>query len=1249
MKTPNNSTFVFGAILFLSFANSAAAAVPDRIRGPVDTGRTRAVPFNIHPLAQPRFDRGAVDPAMPMDYILILFKPSSAQQADLDQLLADQQNPSSPLFHRWLTPEEFGNRFGLSASDHSKVVAWLASEGLTVNESGRARNWVAFSGTSAQVSKTLHTSLRRFRVDGETHFANSDDPAVPEALADVVGGFLGLNDFHPKPFAIPVSPEFNSGTNHYLVPEDFATIYNLTPLYQAGMDGTGQSIAVVGQSDISLSDIRSFRTRYNLPANDPKLVLFGSDPGGLGSSNNLEADLDLEWAGAIAPKATIYFVYSTSASNSLVQAVNQNVAPIVSVSYGSCEVNVSLPFYRSTTQQANAQGITILAASGDSGGAECDTQGSEPLATRGLSVQFPSVLPEVTGVGGTQFVEGGGAYWAATNSANSGSALSYIPEKAWNESSTAGLGATGGGVSRFYPRPAWQAGPGVPNDTFRHVPDVAFSAAGHDAYLIIFGGTLGGVSGTSASAPSFAGIVALLNQYVVAKGQQAQPGLGNINPQLYRLAQNAPSVFHDITVGDNLVPCAQGSPDCVTGTLGYAAAPGYDMATGLGSVDANALATQWNTATNGVRVTLVSSAAKGTLNDTVDLTATVAAASGIAVPTGAVAFAANGPPLGSVPLASSGTAVLPAIPLYLLGAGTSTVAAQYSGDATFSSGGATTQIQVTLPPTGAAVTLTGPGNVWPSFPDAQGPTWSTTLTVHESAGVPAMVTGFTIDGSAQPLSQYFPSPTIPANGTLSPIILFRNLAPPVTRTFGLTGVDATGLSWSRQLVVSYFPAPVSQNFTLMATPLAIAQNTSADPSCQWSTQINVDDQGGYLNTISAFYVGGANSGVSLTSEVVPLFGTTRIDAWGGLQGVLCFDGVTPGGVTNIEVDFSSGVIEQLTVSFTGPPAKPTRITANPPSIAMTATGAVQTAAGTLNIGLDDTSQSWTASVFPANRSTAWLSLSRISGAGPAQVVLTANGAGFEPGAYRATVVIQSPNAMPQYVDVPVMFVLGAGTSAPNILAVVNAATSQPGSSPGALVSVYGTNLAGAVAGAVGNPLPYTLGGVTVTIDDLPAPLLYVSPNQINLQIPYAAGAGPAVIGVTSNGLAGGQQVQLVTASPGIFLESSGNLAGNPALKPGDSFALYATGVGEVSPQLRSAWSPSAGTQLSALPKPLLPVSVTVGGVPAFVPFVGITPGLVGTAQVNFTVPLSVPAGKQPVVVTVAGVSSPAGNITVQAP
>jgi uncharacterized protein (TIGR03437 family) len=1249
-KTP---PFVFFAIFFLAFANLLLAAPPDRIKGPVDAGRTRAVPGNVHAFAQARFDQGAVDPAMVLDHILVLLKPSAAQQADLDQLLADQQNPSSPFFHHWLTPEVFGNRFGLSAGDHSKVVAWLASEGLTVNESGRARNWVAFSGTAAQVSKALHTSLRKYRVDGENHFANESVPAVPEALSDVVAGFLGLNDFLPKPYVIPVSPQFNSGSNHFIVPEDFATIYNLAPLYQAGIDGTNQSIVVVGQSDISLSDIRSFRSVFKLPANDPKLVLFGADPGGLGSGSNVEADLDLEWAGAVAPKATIYFVYSSSAFTSLVQAVNQNLAPVITVSYGVCEVGAAVPGYRATMQQANAQGITVMVASGDSGGAGCDTQGSEPLATRGLSATFPSVLPEVTSVGGTQFVEGNGTYWAPTNDASSGSALSYIPEQAWNESSTTGLGSSGGGVSRIIARPVWQSGPGVPNDLFRHVPDVALTAAIHDSYYINFGGAFGSVAGTSASAPSFAGIIALLNQYVVSKGQQAQPGLGNINPQLYRLAQLVPAIFHDTTAGGNQVPCAQGSPDCLTGTVGYAAGPGYDMATGLGSVDGNALVTQWSTVTSSVTVTLSSSAAKGTLNDTVTLTATVASAVtsiGLTVlPTGSVSFAANGISLGSAPLTSAGTATL-TVPLYLLAAGTSTVAAQYSGDSVFATNGATVKIQVTNPPTGAAVTLSAPGTVWPSFPDAQGPTWSTTLTLREAAGVPAMVTGFTIDGVAQPLSQYFPAPTLVGNSTLSAIVLFRNLAPPIARTFVISGADVTGQAWSRQIVVNYYPLPPEQNFTLMATPLVIAQNT-ADSSCPWSTQLNVDDQGGYLNVLTAFYVGGANAGVPMTSQITPIFGTTRLDAWGGLQGRLCLDGVTPGGVTNIEVDLSGGNIEQLTVAFTGPPANPTKISVNPASISLDTgglTGSVAGQVGTLSIDPGGASQTWTASIYPANRSTAWLGLSQQSGTGPAQVGLITSRTGFEPGAYRATIVIQSPNSMPQYVNVPVMFVIGDTQTSPRILSVVNSATFQPGASPGALVTVFGTNLASTTAGVTGAPLPYTLGGVTATVNNMPAPLLYVSPTQINLQIPYSAGAGLSVIGINNGGQAGGQQIQLTGASPGIFLDSNGNVVGNPSVKPGGTFALYVDGVGEVAPSLKSALTPSLGA-LSNYPKPLLPLSATVGGVPAFVTFVGITPGLVGTVQLNLTVPSTVPAGKQPVIVTVGGMSSPAGSVTIQAP
>jgi subtilase family serine protease len=276
----------------------------------------------------------------------------------------------------------------LSPGDHSKIVAWLTSEGFTVKESGRARNWIAFSGTAEQVSTALHTQIRRFVRDGEGHFANTSEPAVPEALADVVGGFLGLNDFRLTSRLRTVTPDFTSGTSHYMVPQDFATIYNLTPLYQAGIDGTGLSIAVVGQSEVLLSDLRAFRTRYSLPANDPTFLLYsGSSPGFTGSE--IEGDLDLEWASALAPNAKITYVYGASALTALTAAVNLNVAPIVSISYGFCEVNFRLSFYRAIAQQGNAQGITFLSASGESCAAACDSQASQPVAAGGRTSDFP--------------------------------------------------------------------------------------------------------------------------------------------------------------------------------------------------------------------------------------------------------------------------------------------------------------------------------------------------------------------------------------------------------------------------------------------------------------------------------------------------------------------------------------------------------------------------------------------------------------------------------------------------------------------------------------------------------------------------------------------------------------------------------------------------------------------------------------------------------------------------------------------
>jgi subtilase family serine protease len=417
-----------------------------------------------------------------MDYMLLVVQPSAAQQAELDLLLAGQQNPSSPLYRQWLTPEEFGNRFGLSPADHSKVVAWLTSQGLAVNESGRGRNWIAFSGAAAQVSRALKTPIDRFQVGGETHYANTIEPSVPEALADVIGGFIGLDDFHLQPFVLRVSPEYNSGSSHYLAPADFATIYDVGPLYQAGFDGTGQSIAVVGESSVAITDIRAFRTRFNLPANDPKMVLYGADPGANGAQ--IEGDLDLEWAGAIAPKAAIYYVYGANAATAIVVAVNMNVAPVISASYGACEIFGALNYWRAFAQQANAQGITIVNSSGDSGAAGCDPQGNMPFAAAGRMVAFPAVLPEITAVGGTQFVEGTGAYWSSTNSPNSGSALSYIPEASWNESGSVGLASSGGGASVFYAKPVWQTGPGVPDDQARHVPDISLSAAIHDGYVI---------------------------------------------------------------------------------------------------------------------------------------------------------------------------------------------------------------------------------------------------------------------------------------------------------------------------------------------------------------------------------------------------------------------------------------------------------------------------------------------------------------------------------------------------------------------------------------------------------------------------------------------------------------------------------------------------------------------------------------------------------------------------------------------
>jgi uncharacterized protein (TIGR03437 family) len=1227
--------------LLAGLTRLTAATVPDRITRPVDANRTTTLIGNVQREARPQFDRGPVDPAMPMRHMVLIVQPSGAQQGELDQLLADQQNPSSPRYRQWLSPEEFGDRFGLSRSDHSKVVAWLVSAGFTVNQSGRGRNWIAFSGAAGQVSRAFHTPIDRFTVNGEDRYANTAPPSVPEALAGVVGGFLGFSNFRPHSMIAKITPEYTNGITHYLAPQDWATIYDVAPLYQAGINGAGQSIAVVGASDVSLPDIQAFRKRFGLPANDPQMVQYADDPGFNGAE--IEGDLDLEWAGAIAPNATIYYVFGDDVFTAVVVAVDMNVAPVVTMSYGNCEIGFSLGFWRAIAQQANAQGITILNSSGDAGAAGCDGGESSAFAVSGLTVDFPASLPEVTGVGGTQFLDLTGTYWANRNSTDLGSALSYIPEAAWNESGVLGLAAGGGGASTLYSKPLWQTGPGVPNDNARDVPDVAFSTAGHDGYLIDSEGTYYVLGGTSCSSPSFAGVVALLNQYLASKGVPTSAGLGNINPQLYRLAQTAASAFHDVTTGSNIVSCAQGSPDCLTGSFGYQAGAGYDQASGLGSVDVNQLFTQWNTQTGAVSVSFSASASTATLNDTLQLTATVKPASGQGTPTGNVAFSVNGIPLGTVALSATGgqQEAQSSFPAYLAGGtGPALLVAQYSGDTTFSPGGATQTINVQLPANAAAVVPFAPDTVWAAAPDAQGLSWSTTIGLQEFAGYPALVTGFSIDGAAQPLAQYLPSPTVAANGFVSVTVVQRNLTTPSVHTFGFTGFDGAGNTWSRQVSVNFLGLPPGSLPNVTATPLVVAQNPTADPSCQWPIQLNIDEVGSLVGLeVTNLLVGQ----VDWSTQIPSLFGTVRLAPWADLQGTICLSGIDPPATENIVVVTDDQFQQEIAVSLVGPAANPTKIAVTPPSVTMNAAGAKGLA--TLAINPGDPTAAWTASVFPANRTTSWLGASQFSGTGSANVALTASGAGFEPGVYRANLVIQCPTAVPQTVVVPIMFVNGPNTSGMAISSVANSATYSAFVSPGMVVAVFGSNLSNKTDLGSGNPLPYSVDGVSATVNGIAAPMVYVSPTQVNLQIPYEAGSGPAVLGINNNGQIAGFQFSIAATAPGIFADTSGNLAPTSTVTRGGIVTLYMTGAGEVNPQITTGYGPSV--KESSLFQPWLPLSVTVGGTEVLVVETKLTPNQFGTTQVSILVPPSVPAGVQPVVVTVGSASSPPANVTVQ--
>ncbi|WP_260705880.1 protease pro-enzyme activation domain-containing protein [Edaphobacter flagellatus] len=709
---------VLAFMAFGSLGQQLHAASQSRIQTAIQDGERATINKTIPARARLATDLGEAEANTALPLVTLYFNLTDAQQADLTQLLSDQQNPNSPQYHKWLTPQQFGARFGLSSSDMNKVKSWLQSKGLTVTSVAPSMNYVTVSGTVGQIESAFSTNIHAFSEDGVGHISNVTDPQLPIAIASLVAGVRGLNDFKPRAHSV-VRPMYTSPKgNHYLAPGDFFTIYDVGPLLSQSINGSGITIAIVGQTDISTSDVATFRSLSGLPTNAPTIVTATGYRTGIVNSDVTEAQLDVEWSGAIAPNATIKFVTvgaSSTASvvDALSYAVSTNAAPIISMSYGNCESawgQSSINSINLILQQANAQGTTVIVASGDAGATDCDATG---LASGGLAVDFPSSSPFATAAGGTMFsgdVSNASAYWNSSNTSNgtnsyAGSAKSYIPESPWNESSsstglTAG-GSGGGGASAFFSKPSWQTGTGVPADSSRDVPDISLAAAAsHDGYIVCSQGSCSNgftnasgvfniVGGTSAAAPSFAGMLALLEQKL------GTGGLGNINPKLYGIlnSQYYNNVFHDITSGNNSIACIQGTPNCQNGgSIGFSAGQGYDQASGLGSLDVANLVQYWSlvtptaavTTTQSSTTTLTATAATcGLTTNNYSFNVTVASAgSSTTTPTGTVQLFVDNAAVGSPVSLNNGTAQI-SLDTTKLSSGLHNVSAVYSGDSIF--------------------------------------------------------------------------------------------------------------------------------------------------------------------------------------------------------------------------------------------------------------------------------------------------------------------------------------------------------------------------------------------------------------------------------------------------------------------------------------------------------------------------------------------------------------------------------------
>jgi subtilase family serine protease len=717
-------------------AKDAADASADRpnpiITTPIDESKLVTLFGNTTAAAlQVRNDRGPVADDLTFDHLLLTLKRAPETEARLEKLIDAMHNENSPAFHHWLTAQQLGERFGAAAQDCETIQRWLEAHGFAINRVYRNGIVIDFAGTAAQIRETFHTEIHNLVLpNGEKHIANIRDPQIPAALAPAVEGVASLHDFFPKSRAIQKGkvtydaatnkwqPHFNviyqGETYHTVSPYDFATIYNLLPLWKRGFTGKGVTIATVEDSNLfHPSDWLAFRNVFGLSGFKDATFrqIYPNCPNPGQNGDEIEAALDVEWASAGAPDADIELSACPNSRTAfgldlaILNLLDFEPPDIISDSYGLCETitgQTEIALENREAQIATVLGTTFFIAQGDTGADECAPVESTPWSTLGINSGDNTASAYAVDVGGTDFMAQYNSdvngipvsdYWSATNDpVTKASALSYIPEIPWNDGCTSKLiysdpllsggftqsyGPTGfcntkfgrefkyavsgsGGPSTCFtgkpsipgvvsgtckgnPKPSWQTGvPGIPNDGLRDQPDLSlFAATGVWGSFLVecmsdpnqFGAPctakndaiLEGGGGTSFSSPAMAGIQALINQrfgkqgdanyvyYALAAKQITERGMKACNASKTNGKLSAPAcVFNDVTLGDMDIPCGQTasgvSHNCygdgikILGELStsnsksepaYPATVGYDLATGLGSVNATSLFDAW--------------------------------------------------------------------------------------------------------------------------------------------------------------------------------------------------------------------------------------------------------------------------------------------------------------------------------------------------------------------------------------------------------------------------------------------------------------------------------------------------------------------------------------------------------------------------------------------------------------------------------------------------------------------------------